>query len=90
MSRKYFGTDGVRGYVGNSVIQPDFVMKLGFAAGRILIRQETGHRPAVIIGKDTRVSGYLLEAALTAGFTHQYIVFKFVSNPFSLPIVLVQ
>ena len=69
MSRKYFGTDGVRGYVGNSVIQPEFVMKLGFAAGRILIRQETGHRPAVIIGKDTRVSGYMLEAALMAGFT---------------------
>lgn len=69
MSRKYFGTDGVRGYVGNSVIQPEFVMKLGFAAGRILISKETTHRPAVIIGKDTRVSGYLLEAALTAGFT---------------------
>lgn len=69
MSRKYFGTDGVRGTVGQSPITPDFVMKLGLAAGRVL-RQEAGHeRPAVLIGKDTRISGYMLEAALEAGFS---------------------
>lgn len=69
MSRKYFGTDGVRGTVGQSPITPDFVMKLGLAAGRVL-RQDAGReRPAVLIGKDTRISGYMLEAALEAGFS---------------------
>lgn len=71
MSRKYFGTDGVRGLVGQSPITPDFVMRLGYAAGKVLVAQDhlpAGERPAVLIGKDTRVSGYLLEAALEAGF----------------------
>lgn len=72
MSRKYFGTDGVRGRVGESPITPDFVMRLGFAAGRVLVARErmpVGERPAVLIGKDTRISGYMLEAALEAGFS---------------------
>lgn len=70
MARKYFGTDGVRGLVGEAPITPDFVMKLGYAAGRVLVKHERteGHtRPTVLIGKDTRLSGYLLESALEAG-----------------------
>lgn len=71
MSRRYFGTDGVRGRVGQYPITPDFVLRLGYAAGRVLVgRSETGgHRPGVLIGKDTRNSGYMLEAALEAGFS---------------------
>jgi phosphoglucosamine mutase len=71
MSRKYFGTDGVRGRVGNAPITPDFVMRLGYAAGTTLVAREhlpAGEHPAVLIGKDTRISGYMLEAALEAGF----------------------
>jgi phosphoglucosamine mutase len=69
MSRKYFGTDGVRGKVGTAPITPDFVMKLGYAAGRVLAQSRPSQgRPTVLIGKDTRVSGYMLEAALQAGF----------------------
>ena len=68
-SRRYFGTDGVRGRVGKAPITPDFVLRLGQAAGRVLRRQSpTGHA-TVLIGKDTRVSGYMLEAALQAGFS---------------------
>ncbi len=72
MARKYFGTDGVRGKVGEAPITPDFVMRLGFAAGKVLVAQERlphAERPAVLIGKDTRISGYMLEAALEAGFS---------------------
>lgn len=69
MARKYFGTDGVRGLVGKDPITPEFVLKLGYAAGKILVEREHGHRPMVLIGKDTRISGYMLEAALQAGFT---------------------
>ncbi|MBS0510968.1 MAG: phosphoglucosamine mutase [Proteobacteria bacterium] len=71
MGRKYFGTDGVRGRVGEAPITPDFVMRLGYAAGVTLVAREklpAGERPAVLIGKDTRISGYLLEASLEAGF----------------------
>lgn len=71
MSRKYFGTDGVRGRVGKSPITPDFVMRLGYAAGTTLVAREQlppGERPAVLVGKDTRISGYMLEASLEAGF----------------------
>src|SRR4051794_38549127 len=69
MARKYFGTDGVRGRVGTGPITPDFVMKLGYAAGKVLARAETSSgKPVVLIGKDTRISGYMLEAALEAGF----------------------
>ena len=68
--RKYFGTDGVRGEVGVAPITPDFVMMLGHATGRLLRAQmRSGKRPAVLIGKDTRISGYMLEAALEAGLS---------------------
>lgn len=72
MSRKYFGTDGIRGRVGQSPITPDFVMRLGYAAGKVLLGQsgmQAGERPTVLIGKDTRISGYMLESALEAGFS---------------------
>lgn len=71
MGRKYFGTDGVRGRVGEFPITPDFVLRLGYSAGQVLAAQAgkgAGERPAVLIGKDTRISGYMLEAALEAGF----------------------
>ncbi len=71
MGRKYFGTDGVRGRVGEFPITPDFVLRLGYSAGQVLAAQvgkSAGERPAVLIGKDTRISGYMLEAALEAGF----------------------
>lgn len=72
MTRKFFGTDGVRGRVGEEPITPDFVMRLGYAAGRILTaidKRARGERPSVIIGKDTRISGYMLESALEAGLS---------------------
>ena len=72
MGRKYFGTDGVRGRVGQMPITPEFIMRLGYAAGAALVAREglrAGERPAVLIGKDTRISGYMLEAALEAGFS---------------------
>lgn len=69
MKRRYFGTDGVRGTVGEAPITPDFVLRLGYAAGKVLAgAQPHGGRPTVLIGKDTRVSGYMLEAALESGF----------------------
>ncbi len=75
MSKQYFGTDGIRGKVGEHPITPDFIMRLGYAAGRVLannrpaglIGKET--RAAVLVGKDTRISGYMLEAALEAGLS---------------------
>lgn len=73
MSRKYFGTDGVRGRVGEPPITPDFIMRLGYSAGKVLASADwhlaKGERPAVLIGKDTRISGYMLEAALQAGLS---------------------
>ncbi|HGG8241856.1 TPA: phosphoglucosamine mutase [Neisseria meningitidis] len=69
MAKKYFGTDGVRGEVGQFPITPDFVLKLGYAAGQVLVQYDTDQKPTVLIGKDTRISGYMLEAALVAGFT---------------------
>ena len=66
MSRQYFGTDGIRGTVGQSPITPDFMLRLGHAVGRVLKREES--RPTVLIGKDTRISGYMIESALEAGF----------------------
>jgi phosphoglucosamine mutase len=68
MTRKHFGTDGVRGTVGVAPITPDFVLRLGQAAGRVLARGDEG-RAKVLIGKDTRISGYMLEAALEAGLS---------------------
>ena len=69
MSRKYFGTDGVRGRVGEAPITAEFMMKLGRAAGEVFKHGHTTDKPTVLIGKDTRVSGYMIEAALEAGFT---------------------
>jgi phosphoglucosamine mutase len=66
MSRSYFGTDGIRGTVGKSPISPDFMLRLGHAVGQVLRR--TADRPTVLIGKDTRISGYMLESSLEAGF----------------------
>ena len=66
MTRTYFGTDGIRGTVGHPPITADFMLRLGHAVGRVL-RQSTP-RPTVLIGKDTRISGYMIESALEAGF----------------------
>lgn len=66
MNKKYFGTDGIRGKVGSSVIHPEFMLKLGWALGRVLGQQQ---RKKVLIGKDTRVSGYMIESALEAGLS---------------------
>ncbi len=68
MANKYFGTDGIRGRVGDPPITADFVLKLGWAAGRVFV-EEFGDDAAVVIGKDTRISGYLFESALEAGFS---------------------
>lgn len=76
MTQQYFGTDGIRGEVGVAPMTPDFALKLGWAAGRVLLRrlqsqntpEYNGARPCVVIGKDTRLSGYMFEAALEAGF----------------------
>jgi phosphoglucosamine mutase len=73
MARRFFGTDGIRGKVGEAPITPDFVLRLGYAAGKVLAGGDrwvgSGQRPTVLIGKDTRVSGYMLEAALESGFS---------------------
>jgi phosphoglucosamine mutase len=66
MARRYFGTDGIRGKVGEGNISPDFMLKLGWAAGTVLARGSAG-KPLVVIGKDTRISGYMFESALEAG-----------------------
>ena len=87
MARRYFGTDGVRGEVGVSPITPEFGLLLGQAAGRIFKRNagKTG-RVTVLIGKDTRVSGYMLEAALQTGFTSAGVD-VIVSGPIPTPAV---
>lgn len=73
MTRKFFGTDGIRGRVGEMPITPEFVMHLGYSAGKVLASSDwhlpRGERPAVLIGKDTRISGYMLESALQAGLS---------------------
>jgi len=66
MTRKFFGTDGIRGTVGQAPITPDFMLRLGHAVGRVL-RRAGGPRPTVLIGKDTRISGYMIESSLEAG-----------------------
>ncbi|MCC7005350.1 MAG: phosphoglucosamine mutase [Ottowia sp.] len=71
MKKKYFGTDGIRGRAGSVPITPEFMLRLGYAAGKVLAAHETAAahgRPTVLIGKDTRISGYMLEAALESGF----------------------
>lgn len=67
MARRYFGTDGIRGTVGEAPITADFMLKLGWAAGRVIARRHK--RPRVLIGKDTRISGYMFESALESGFS---------------------
>ena len=73
MTKKFFGTDGIRGRVGEDPITPDRILNLGFAAGKVLAAKDwhltAGERPVVLIGKDTRVSGYMLESALEAGLS---------------------
>ncbi|MBK7364587.1 MAG: phosphoglucosamine mutase [Nitrosomonas sp.] len=73
MKKKYFGTDGIRGRVGEFPITPEIILHLGYAAGKVLLESDwhlkKGEKPVVLIGKDTRVSGYLLESALEAGFS---------------------
>ncbi|WP_216796627.1 phosphoglucosamine mutase [Candidatus Vallotia tarda] len=71
MNRRYFGTDGIRGKVGEPPITPDFMLRLGYSAGKVLagVSPISSARPTILIGKDTRISGYMLEAALEAGFS---------------------
>ena len=74
MTKKYFGTDGIRGKTGEYPITPEFFIKLGFAAGKVLTKSwNNKKKPAVVIGKDTRISGYMLESAL--GVRLSYAVF---------------
>ena len=68
MNKRYFGTDGIRGTVGSPPITPDFMLKLGWAAGKVFASKGNG-RNKILIGKDTRISGYMFEAALEAGLT---------------------
>ena len=68
--KKFFGTDGIRGKTGDYPVTPDFFVKLGYAAGLVLTKNIKGNkRPSVVIGKDTRISGYMLESSLEAGFS---------------------
>lgn len=87
MSRKYFGTDGIRGEVGGELINAAFALRLGYAAGRVLSKNhQGGGRPIVLIGKDTRVSGYMLESALEAGLSAAGID-VFLAGPIPTPAV---
>ena len=88
MSRKYFGTDGVRGRVGVPPITPEWVLRLGHAAGRVLVdaNEDRGDRPGVLIGKDTRLSGYMLEAALESGLAAAGVD-VYLSGPLPTPAV---
>jgi phosphoglucosamine mutase len=89
MTRKYFGTDGVRGRVGELPITPEFVMHLGYAAGKVLagsVSHTSGDPPAVLIGKDTRISGYMLESALQAGLSAAGVDI-YLSGPLPTPAV---
>jgi phosphoglucosamine mutase len=90
MTRKYFGTDGVRGRVGVAPITPDFVMRLGYAAGRVLANADNhlgkDIHPTVLIGKDTRISGYMLEAALESGLAAAGVDVK-LTGPMPTPAV---
>ena len=90
MTRKYFGTDGVRGKVGEPPITPELVMHLGYAAGKVLAGSAThasgADPPAVLIGKDTRISGYMLESALQAGLSAAGVDI-YLSGPLPTPAV---
>ncbi|HKQ26097.1 MAG TPA: phosphoglucosamine mutase [Burkholderiales bacterium] len=88
-TRKYFGTDGVRGRVGELPITPDLVMRLGYAAGKVLAAERvlpSGEHAAVLIGKDTRISGYMLESALQAGLSAAGVDI-YLSGPMPTPAV---
>ena len=67
MSRQFFGTDGIRGRVGEHPITPDFILHLGWAAGKVFARRASDENKFILIGKDTRISGYMFESALEAG-----------------------
>ena len=89
MSKKYFGTDGVRGRVGEAPITPELVLRLGYAAGRVFAAESATHAgetPAVFIGKDTRISGYMLEAALESGLSAAGVD-VYLSGPLPTPAV---
>src|ERR1700720_115808 len=89
MSKKYFGTDGVRGSVGELPITPELVLRLGYAAGRVVAAESAGRHgetPAVPIGKDTRMQGHLLEAALEAGLSAAGVD-VYLSGPLPTPAV---
>src|SRR5882762_7612383 len=89
MRRKYFGTDGVRGRVGELPITPDLVMRLGYAAGKVFAAERdlpSGEHAAVVIGKDTRISGYMLESALQAGLSAAGVDI-YLSGPMPTPAV---
>jgi phosphoglucosamine mutase len=89
MTRKFFGTDGIRGRVGDAPITPDVIMRLGYAAGRVFAAESEGRKgvtPAVLIGKDTRISGYLLEASLEAGLSAAGVD-VYLSGPLPTPAV---
>jgi phosphoglucosamine mutase len=89
LSKKYFGTDGVRGRVGEAPITPELILRLGYAAGRVLAAQSAdrpGETPAVLIGKDTRISGYLMEAALESGLSAAGVD-VYLSGPLPTPAV---
>lgn len=83
VKQKYFGTDGIRGHVGKSPITPDFVLKLGWAAGKVLAKEGIGK---VLIGKDTRISGYMLESALEAGLAAAGVAAAF-TGPMPTPAI---
>lgn len=87
MKKKYFGTDGIRGKVGSLPITPEFFVKLGYAAGIVLSRRnKRGQKPSVVIGKDTRISGYMLESALEAGFSSAGVN-VFLTGPIPTPAI---
>lgn len=83
MKKKYFGTDGIRGRVGSAKIHPEFMMKLGWAVGRVLGK---GQHKNVLIGKDTRISGYMFESALEAGFSAAGVNVRFL-GPMPTPAI---
>src|SRR5450631_2650722 len=89
LSNKYFGTDGIRGRVGDPPITPELILRLGHAAGRVFAAQSAhrpGETPAVLIGKDTRISGYLMEAALESGLSAAGVD-VYLSGPLPTPAV---
>ncbi len=90
LAKKFFGTDGIRGRVGEDPITPDRILSLGYSAGKVLAARDwhlmEGDRPAVLIGKDTRVSGYMLESALEAGFSAAGVD-VFLSGPMPTPAI---